>query len=584
MQAYGPFRLHVDQGRDLRRRLVVVVVNVLRVFHLLILGLLLLLLFGALLQQGLFFFPCWHLVDELHQFLLLRDHGNADGPVDHPRLVLDGHMGAVSTAARGRHVAELPRIGTVIVRELIEEGEGVNGDLLLGIDGLLVLPGIVLAETEVAKLSAPCRHELVLGLGQVLAPSDDDAPQLAVLLQLPSSIHRFLVGRAAPHGEAHVLQQGTHGEHGRVVGLLRLSLLRAERRERFAEPDHDRVVKGIVPRTLQVLNLLLQGADRGVDFPKAATRVPHLLFDLLFRVVDGVHLPHVLLGDRKGCQEMGLPGVLELLLILHVPSGGGRRFSPQREDLGRSLINLLGGVEELIRLLLRVVHVLQGVLDQRHLGRGFALRRRAFEHVANGLVALHAVDVLLLQPQEGPLRHEGLQDVMVVLRIQEDDVWQLLQALGLHSLRDRIFELPKHRQRCAALLEGGDATLLGEEERIQQVGRETPPFAGLGTVEVELLADGEVQLGFQRVKDHVHLVEKHHALAEELEDSGELGGLLGVLDHLAADTELGGLVDALQALDVAEHDALQRGGRGHDDASVPSRVLEGSAHLRANLR
>ena len=163
--------------------------------------------------------------------------------------------------------------------------------------------------------------------------------------------------------------------------------------------------------------------------------------------------------------------------------------------------------------------------------------------------------MLLLEPEVAPLGHDGLEHVVVVLRVQQDHVRQALQAARGDALLDGVLQALQDAERGATLLKGRHAALLGEEDGVEHVDRQVPALAvravAVAAVDGLALAARKVHLGLERVQHEVHLVHEHRAAAEDLQDLAQLLRLLAVLAHAAADAELAGLAQAHERLDVA---------------------------------
>jgi hypothetical protein len=130
--------------------------------------------------------------------------------------------------------------------------------------------------------------------------------------------------------------------------------------------------------------------------------------------------------------------------------------------------------------------------------------------------------------------------------------------------------------------------------RVKQVHRKIPPAGG--AVQRLLLADGEVELGLERVEQQVDLVEQRDATlvgAPHLDHLGhlvrgqvllgelaahprQLGRRAAACAHLPPRHEqlLGRRLDDLQRVDVLEHEGLDRLGRRADDRLLLPRALQ----------
>ena len=155
-----------------------------------------------------------------------------------------------------------------------------------------------------------------------------------------------------------------------------------------------------------------------------------------------------------------------------------------------------------------------GVLEVQHVLVGLALGRCAVQHVRQRVGLANAVEVIFLEPKISPLSDDGLHFSVVEVHVEERDVRQALQRTLLETQVDLFLEAVQYRDGAAGFLEDVELGVAGVENGIDEVDGQTPALPVLSTVQVVLDSNGEIQLGLQRVKDEIHLVEQHHTLPE----------------------------------------------------------------------
>mmetsp|Transcript_68572 Transcript_68572/g.155104 ORF Transcript_68572/g.155104 Transcript_68572/m.155104 type:complete len:272 (+) Transcript_68572:1121-1936(+) len=211
-----------------------------------------------------------------------------------------------------------------------------------------------------------------------------------------------------------------------------------------------------------------------------------------------------------------------------------------------------------------------GGLDQIHLHGEVGLGDGALEDIAQRLVPVDAVQVVLLEPEVRPLRQHRLHLRVVEVGVEEGDVRELLERVDLGAVGDDLAEALEDLEGEAAVLEGGGAAALEEEDGIHQVRRQRPPLALLRAVQIELVADWEVELGLEGVQHHVDLVQQEHRTLKGFEHGLELGHLGTEFGGAVLGAVPLGVVEALQRLHVDELDGLEgRRGRHHHPAVLP---------------
>ena len=148
---------------------------------------------------------------------------------------------------------------------------------------------------------------------------------------------------------------------------------------------------------------------------------------------------------------------------------------------------------------------------------------RAVAQERERLVALDAEQVVLLQPVVRPLGEHGLELGVVEVDVEQHEVRRALERARRVALVDLGEQARERALRELALVEADRGRArLAVEERVEQVDREVP--AQRREVEVELVADREVERRLERVEDEVDLVEDDRALLEEPQQPPELGG------------------------------------------------------------
>mmetsp|Transcript_5296 Transcript_5296/g.6532 ORF Transcript_5296/g.6532 Transcript_5296/m.6532 type:complete len:279 (-) Transcript_5296:204-1040(-) len=194
------------------------------------------------------------------------------------------------------------------------------------------------------------------------------------------------------------------------------------------------------------------------------------------------------------------------------------------------------------------------------------------KHVVDGIRPVDTMEVLLLKPEEGPFRKEGFDDVVVVVRVEEGDVRQFLKGPDLVPFLNHRLQSRQHLQGAAALFEGGHSPAFHIKDRVDHVHGQRPTFSLVGTVQVELFSDGEVELTLERMEHEVNLVKKENAFSERLQDVRQFFHLTPMLLDAVFKTHFSGFCESLQSLNVHKLDRLERRRSGDHDTPVLSRI------------
>eukprot|EP00755_Sulcionema_specki_P015410 Sspe_Gene.59298::Locus_32563_Transcript_1_1_Confidence_1.000_Length_6832::g.59298::m.59298 len=127
---------------------------------------------------------------------------------------------------------------------------------------------------------------------------------------------------------------------------------------------------------------------------------------------------------------------------------------------------------------------------------------RAVHQEIEGLLFGEHGEVLRLQPQVEPLRHQRLHLRLVEVQVQQDDVREGLQSPHLVPLIQDLAQLLEDLLCFGGVLEGdGHPCQAVVEYCIEEMDGESP--ADGCEVEVELAADGKVEFGLEGVEEEV---------------------------------------------------------------------------------